>query len=171
MNIIELLVKELDQEAAITRKMLNCVSDDDYDWQPHPKSMTVRRLATHLADLGNWFAMTLTTSELDFMTTNWKEEIINDTSSLLNYFERSLANGRSHLEQATEADLQEMWTLRSGEHILSSTTKYEMIRIILGQMIHHRAQLGVFLRLLNIPIPGTYGPSADEMPAEPVINF
>ena len=168
MNIIELLLKELDQEAAITRKMLNCVSDDDYDWQPHPKSMTVRRLATHLADLGNWFAMVLTTSELDFATTDWKEEIINDTPALLEYFERSLTNGRNYLEKATEADLQEMWTLRSGEHILSHSTKYEMIRITFGQMIHHRAQLGIFLRLLNIPIPSTYGPSADEMPAEPV---
>jgi len=171
MNIIELLVKELDQEAAITRKMLNCVSDDDYDWQPHPKSMTVRRLVTHLADLGNWFPMTLNTSELDFETTDWKEEVINDTPALLEYFERSMTNGRNTLEKATEEQLQEMWTLRSGAHILSSSTKYEMIRIIFGQMIHHRAQLGVFLRLLNIPIPGTYGPSADEMPAEPVVNF
>lgn len=168
MNIIELLLKELDQEAAITRKMLNCVSDEDYDWQPHPKSMTLRRLVTHLADLGNWFPMTLNTSELDFETTDWKEEAINDTTALLNYFERSMTNGRTHLEIATEAQLQEMWTLRSGAHILSSSTKYEMIRIIFGQMIHHRAQLGVFLRLLNIPIPGSYGPSADEMPAEPV---
>ena len=168
MNIIELLVKELNQETDITRKMLNCVSDEDYDWQPHPKSMTVRRLVTHLADLGNWFAMTLNTSELDFETTDWKEEVINDTTALLNYFERSTTSGIENLQKATEGQLQEMWTLRSGTHILSHSTKYEMVRIIFGQMIHHRAQLGVFLRLLNIPIPGTYGPSADEMPAEPV---
>lgn len=171
MNITELLVKELDTEAAITRKMLNCVSDDDYDWQPHPKSMTVRRLATHLADLGNWFSMTLNTSGLDFATTDWKEEVINDTPALLDYFERSTASGRTELSKATEAQLQEMWTLSNGEQILSRTTKYETVRMIFGQMIHHRAQLGVFLRLLNIPIPGTYGPSADEMPAEPVVNL
>jgi len=170
MNIIELLVKELDSETAITRKMLSCVSDEDFDWQPHPKSMTLRRLTTHLADLGNWFGMTLNTSELDFETTDWKEEVINDTPALLNYFEKSAANGRTQLQQATEPQLQETWTLRSGAHVLSHTTKYEMIRIIIGQMIHHRAQLGVFLRLLNIAIPGTYGPSADEMPAEPVTH-
>ena len=163
MNITQLLVEELDRESAITRKMLQIVPNDKYDWQPHVKSMTVRRLATHLADLGNWFAMVLTTSELNFAQSDWKEEVINDTTALLSYFEKNLANGKAQLENATEEQLQEMWTLRNGDHVLSATTKYEFIRITFGQMIHHRAQLGVFLRLLDIPIPGSYGPSADEM--------
>jgi uncharacterized damage-inducible protein DinB len=163
MNIIELLLKELNEEAQTTRKMLTLVPDDKYDWQPHIKSMTVRRLATHIADLPNWIAMTLKTTGLDFATADWKEEVVNDTQALLAYFERSLANGKTHLEATSDEQLAPMWTLRNGDHIIAVMTKYEMIRISLSQIIHHRAQLGVFLRLLDIPIPGSYGPSADEM--------
>ena len=163
MNIINLLLKELDVEIANTRKMLERIPNDKYDWQPHVKSMTVRRLATHLADLPNWVAMTLNTAELDFQNNDWKEEVVNNTDELLAYFDRSVANGKAALEQARIEQLDEPWTLRSGEQIFIQATKYEMIRISIGQIIHHRAQMGVFLRLLNIPIPGPYGPSADEM--------
>jgi len=163
MNIIELLLKELDAEVANTRKMLERIPNDKYDWQPHVKSMTIRRLATHLADLPNWIAMTLTTAELDFATSDWKEDVINNTGELLSVFERSVVNGKAQLEKANEATLQEIWTMRSGVQIYFQSTKYEFIRITIAQIIHHRAQMGVFLRLLNIPIPGPYGPSADEM--------
>lgn len=163
MNIIELLLKELDVEVANTRKMLARIPNDSYDWQPHPKSMTVRRLAAHIADLPNWIAMTLTTPELDFATSDWKEEVVNTTEELLVVFERSVINGKTHLEKANEEQLQEQWTMRSGEQIYMQCTKYEIIRMSIAQIIHHRAQMGVFLRLLNIPIPGPYGPSADEM--------
>ena len=163
MNIINLLLKELDVEIANTRKMLERIPNDKYDWQPHVKSMTVRRLATHLADLPNWVAMTLNTAELDFQNNDWKEEVVNNTDELLAYFDRSVANGKAALEEARIEQLDEPWTLRSGEQIFIQATKYEMIRISIGQIIHHRAQMGVFLRLLNIPIPGPYGPSADEM--------
>ena len=163
MNIIELLLKELDAEVANTRKMLERIPNDKYDWQPHVKSMTIRRLATHLADLPNWIAMTLTTTELDFATSDWKEDVINNTVELLSVFERSVLNGKEQLEKANEAALQEIWTMRSGVQIYFQSTKYEFIRTTIAQIIHHRAQMGVFLRLLNIPIPGPYGPSADEM--------
>jgi uncharacterized damage-inducible protein DinB len=163
MNIIDLLLKEYNEETAITRKMLERIPNDKYDWQPHPKSMTIRRLASHIADLPNWIALTLTTNELDFAASDWKEEVINTTEDLLTCFERSVANGKAHLENATEQQLQQQWTMRSGEQIYLQSTKYEFVRITFGQIIHHRAQMGVFLRLLNIPIPGAYGPSADEM--------
>lgn len=163
MNIIELLLKELKEETAITRKMLERIPSDKYDWQPHVKSMTVRRLAAHIADLPNWIPMTLTTTELDFATAGWKEEIVNNTEELLACFDRSVANSIAGLEKAAEEQLQQQWIMRSGEQIYVKATKYEFIRITFGQMIHHRAQMGVFLRLLNIPIPGAYGPSADEM--------
>ena len=78
-------------------------------------------------------------------------------------FEKSYADGKAHLEKATEADLLPNWTLRNGEEIYSVSTKAEVIRMAFCQIVHHRAQLGVFLRLLNVPIPGSYGPSADEM--------
>ncbi len=163
MSLIKMFLKELDMESQTTRKMLARVPDDKYDWQPHPKSMTIRRLATHVAELPSWITMTLTTSELDFATSPYKPETINNTSELMNYFERTLADGRAHLEQATEEQLSDSWTLRNGDRILSTTSKSDVLRMVYSQIIHHRAQLGVYLRLLDVPIPGSYGPSADDM--------
>ncbi|MDB5263954.1 MAG: DinB family protein [Adhaeribacter sp.] len=163
MDVIKMFSQEMEQEAQTTRKMLAIVPNDKYDWQPHPKSMTIRRLATHIAELPSWVTMTLTTDELDFASNPYQPENINNTEELLVYFEKSLADGRSSLPQATEEQLLQPWTLRNGDEIYSTTTKAEVIRMAFSQIIHHRAQLGVYLRLLNIPIPGSYGPSADEM--------
>jgi uncharacterized damage-inducible protein DinB len=107
--------------------------------------------------------MALTTDELDFANNPYQPVEINNTKELLDYFERSLAEGKKSLMSATENDLLPNWTLRNGDQVYSVSTKYEVIRMSFGQIIHHRAQLGVYLRLLNIPIPGSYGPSADEM--------
>jgi uncharacterized damage-inducible protein DinB len=162
MSLIQMLLKEMDQEANTTRKMLSRIPDDKYDWQPHPKSMTIQALATHVAELPSWVTMALHTDELDFATSPYEPSTVNKTADLLDFFERSLADGKASLSQATEDQLEPTWTLRSGDQILSQTTKGEMIRIAYSQTVHHRAQLGVYLRLLNIPIPGSYGPSADE---------
>ena len=162
MKIIPMLLKEMEQEAQTTRKMLERVPNDKYDWQPHEKSMTLRRLATHIAELPSWITMALTTDELDFANSPYKPVEINNTAELLEYFERSFADGRSHLEKATEEELPQPWTLRNGGQVYNVYTKGEVIRVAFSQTVHHRAQLGVFLRLLNIPIPGSYGPSADE---------
>lgn len=161
-QIIEMLVKEMDQEANTTRKMLACVPDDKYDWKPHPKSMAIRMLATHIAELPTWVTLALTTDEIDFAAAPYNPAIVNNTKELLALFERSFENGRSHLVKAKDADLLPDWTMRSGETIYSVATKGETIRHAYSQMVHHRAQLGVSLRLLDIPIPGSYGPSADE---------
>jgi uncharacterized damage-inducible protein DinB len=163
MQIIPMLLKEMEQEAKTTRKMLACVPNDKYNWQPHAKSMTVRKLATHIAELPSWVTMVLTTSGLDFATNPYNPVAINDTTTLMEYFETTLADGRAHLEKATEEQLTEMWTLSNGDQILSVSTKLETIRMTYCQIVHHRAQLGVYLRLLDVPIPGSYGPSADEM--------
>ena len=161
--MIQMFLKELDMEAKTTRKMLSRIPDDKYDWQPHPKSMTIRRLATHVAELPSWITMTLNTSELDFASNPYKPEIINNTAELMNYFEKNLADGRANLEGATEEQLSDNWTLRNGEEVYSTTPKSEVLRMTYSQIIHHRAQLGVYLRLLDVPIPGSYGPSADDM--------
>jgi uncharacterized damage-inducible protein DinB len=161
--MIQMFLKELDMEAKTTRKMLSRIPDDKYNWQPHPKSMTIRRLATHVAELPSWITMTLTTNELDFAANPYKPEVINNTAELMSYFERTLADGRAHLEGATEEQLYDNWTLRNGDEIYSTTSKGEVLRMTYSQIIHHRAQLGVYLRLLDIPIPGSYGPSADDM--------
>lgn len=152
----------MDQEALTTRKMLDRVPNDQYDWKPHEKSMSIRSLATHIAELSEWVTLTLHTDGLDFETNPYSPVPINNTTKLLEYFEKSFASGRASLAAANEEDLSLIWTLRSGEHILSQGTKGEMIRVVFSQIVHHRAQLGVYLRLLNIPIPGSYGPSADE---------
>ena len=163
MSTINSLLKEMDREAETTRKMLERVPNDKYDWKPHEKSMTIQRLATHIAELPAWVSMALTTTELDFATMDYKPEQVSNTAELLDYFERSLQDGKAHLSRATEEDLLPNWTLRSGEQIFSVEPKGEVIRMAYCQIVHHRAQLGVYLRLLNVPIPGSYGPSADDM--------
>jgi len=163
MTTIETLLKELEEEAVSTRKMLACVPNDKYDWQPHPKSMTIRRLVTHIADIPSWLEIAIYDDELNFATTTHKEPVINNTDELLKFQEESLAKGKVALESANEEQLNEQWTLRNGDYIISVRSKAEVIRMSYCQIVHHRAQLGVFLRLLNVPIPGSYGPSADEM--------
>ena len=161
-QLIPIFSKELEQESLVTRKMLERIPDDKYDWQPHPKSMTIRQLSTHIAELPTWITMALTTDELDFAKNEYKPKVINNTQELMAHFEQSLEDGRSQLLPENEAILEQTWTMRSGEEIYSRRSKAEVIRMTLNQITHHRAQMGVFLRLLDIPIPGSYGPSADE---------
>lgn len=168
MTRIQTFLKELAQETETTRKMLSRVPVDKYDWKPHEKSMSVRALATHIAELPTWIEMALTTDELDFATSPYNPVAIDNSPALLDYLEKSYEQGKNALENAKDETLDEMWVLRNGADIYSKTTKAEMVRISLSQTIHHRAQLGVFLRLLNVPIPGSYGPSADEQEFEVV---
>lgn len=161
-KLIQLMLAEMEQEAITTRKMLERIPDDKFDWKPHEKSMNIRQLATHIAELPGWVTMTLETSELDFSKNPYKQAPINSTAALLEHFEKSYKSGYSALEKADENQLNEMWTLRNGDTIYSTSKKYEVIRMSFSQIVHHRAQLGVFLRLLNVPIPGSYGPSADD---------
>lgn len=162
MSIIAMLVKEMDQEAGTTRKMLSRVPAAQFDWQPHPKSMTMRVLATHVAELPTWVTMALNTDELDFATSHYDPPRFEDTEALEAYFEKGLAEARIRLAKATEAELLRNWTMRNGDQIYMVATKGEVIRMAYSQTVHHRAQLGVYLRLNDIPIPGSYGPSADE---------
>ena len=162
MSIIQMLLKEMDQEALTTEKMLERVPDEKYDWKPHEKSMTIRQLATHIAELPTWVTMAIITNGIDFAENPYQPKMINNTAELLAFFKESLANGREHLAAATDKQLQPEWTLRNGNQVLYVGTKGEVVRMSFSQIVHHRAQLGVYLRLLNIPIPGSYGPSADE---------
>lgn len=162
MNIIELLLTEQSQEYPNTRKMLALVPDDKFDWKPHEKSMSMKQLTVHLAELPSWPSMILQTAELDFASFNYVPTPVNNTEELLSVFDKNLEKGRTALSAANEGQLNDFWTMRMGDQIISKNSKYEMIRHAFAQNIHHRAQLGVYLRLLNIPIPGVYGPSADD---------
>ncbi len=162
MTQISLFQKELEREATATRKMLAAVPNDKYDWKPHPKSMSIRQLTTHIAELPLWVGMALNTNELDFATMDYTPTEVKDTAALVQIFEKSLEDARTQLANGKEDSLDQLWTLRNGEQVYSKEPKSEVIRMSLSQIIHHRAQLGVFLRLLDVPIPGSYGPSADE---------
>ena len=149
MSRLQTFIKEFNQEAVTTRKMLQIVPNDKYNWQPHPKSMTIKRLATHIAELPTWIGMTLNTDELDFAANPYKPEDINNTEDLMAYFGNCHKEGISELENGNEDQLDNIWTLRNGDNILSKRTKAEVLRMVFCQIVHHRAQLGVYLRQLR----------------------
>lgn len=158
-QIIPALLKEMELEAKTTRKFLARIPEEHFGWQPHPKSMTLKSLATHIAELPGWVTMGLTTEGLDFAKNPYKQKEVTSTGELLDYFEETLASGLKALALAD--DLSGDWILRNGEIMLQHYNKYEVLRMTFSQIIHHRAQLGVYFRLLGIPVPASYGPSAD----------
>jgi uncharacterized damage-inducible protein DinB len=163
MSAITAFQQELEREAETTRKMLSVIPTGKFDWKPHPKSMTIKVLATHIADIFTWFGMVINTAELDFAKNPYQPEEVNSTPELLALFEKNLVQGRTALAGAKDEQLADNWMMRNGEEIWVNDNKHDVLRMCFGQIIHHRAQMGVFLRLLNVPIPGSYGPSADEM--------
>jgi uncharacterized damage-inducible protein DinB len=163
MNVIPFLLKELEQEATTTRKFFKLLKPEDFLWKPHEKSMSIKELSTHIAELPAWIDLVINRDEFDFKD-NYQWPVANTPVDLMNILEDSMKKATTALLSVkNEDDLLQTWTMRYGETILVTVTKYEAIRNpAISQTIHHRAQLGVFLRLLNIPIPGSYGPSADE---------
>ena len=161
MTFIEFFKQQFIEEAATTRKMLSRVPNDKLDYKPHEKSMVMKSLVTHIADLPGWIHFTLTTDELDFQK-GYEQPDIKTNKELMDYFEKRYNDGLSALIAENEKELDKPWTLRNGETIYATNPKVDVLRMSMSQQIHHRAQLGVYLRLLNIPIPGSYGPSADE---------
>ncbi len=162
MTFTESFLNELNHEAVTTRKMLERVPADLFHWQPHPKSMTLKQLATHVAELPTWINMVINTKELDFEANPYKPVSLSNEQELLAYFEEALTEGKEALSKANDEQLTDRWVLRSGAAIYSDELKRDFLRHCFCQVVHHRAQLGVYLRLLDIPIPGSYGPSADE---------
>jgi uncharacterized damage-inducible protein DinB len=161
MTFIEFFKQQFTEEGNTTRKMLERVPEDKFNYKPHEKSMDMLTLSTHVADLPGWIHMALTADEFDFSKPYQPPQITNN-ADLLAYFEKRYADGLSTLVSENEAILGKPWTLRNGEIIYSTSPKIDIIRMAFSQQIHHRAQLGVYLRLLHIAIPGSYGPSADE---------
>lgn len=162
MDIIKALLKEFQSEFETSKKFLNLVPADKFDWAPHEKSMKMKALASHIAELPSWVSLAITADGLDFATAPYEEKPVASNNDLLKLLEESYASGKSELEKVDPEILNNQWILRNGDQILGDLTKYEMIRVAFSQTTHHRAQLGVYLRLLDIPIPGSYGPSADD---------
>jgi uncharacterized damage-inducible protein DinB len=161
MSQIGSLVKEMEEQALITKKFMELVPQDKFEWQPHPKSMTLGKLASHVAELAGWASMVVTTDELDFAANPYTAEPIKTNADLMRYFEENFEKGHTDLMNADESVLDENWTLRNGDTIYSTEPKRDVIRMSYNQIVHHRAQLGVYFRLLDIPVPQSFGPTAD----------
>jgi uncharacterized damage-inducible protein DinB len=165
MTFSEGLLPEFDEEMKNTRKMLECVPDGKFEYQPHPKSMKLGRLASHVATIPSWAVMTLDTEVLN-LDSNFKPEVAGSRAELVAMFEKGVAEARAKIAKATDADWAKTWTLSyGGKPVFSMPRSAVMRSTVMNHMIHHRAQLGVFLRLNDVAIPGAYGPSADEMKA------
>ncbi len=162
MPLSEMLLPEFDEEMKNTRKILECVPDGKFEYQPHPKSMALGRLATHVAELPSWAAVTLNTEVLD-MPSDFKPVIAASRAELLEMFDKNVSDARAKIAGAADADWQVMWTFKWGGKTIMSMPRAAVVRgVVMNHLIHHRAQLGVYLRLNEVSIPGMYGPSADE---------
>ena len=163
MALNKALIAELKHEATNTRKMLERVPEDKFSWKPHEKSMTLQRIATHLAEIPTWVTNAVKNDELDFATWVRKPSAISNTKELVEHFDKTIAEAVETLENASDEVLHEKWTLRRGDHVIFEMPKVVAVRnLALNHSLHHRGQLSVYLRLLDIPVPGMYGPSADE---------
>jgi uncharacterized damage-inducible protein DinB len=158
------LLMEFDHEIAGTRKTLERVPFDKADWRPHPKSWPLATLATHVARLPGWAKETLTLDALDMAAGNqdWSKAATSH-ADLMALFDKNVAAGRAALEGTSDATFMQPWSLKSGETVHFTMPKIAVLRgFVMSHLIHHRAQLGVYLRLLDVPVPALYGPSADE---------
>lgn len=162
MSFSQTLLPEFDEEIKNTRKILECVPDDKLDYQPHAKSMNLARLATHVAELPSWTTFTIDQDVLD-MQPGFKPHFAESRAEILEMFDKNVAEARTKIQCATDEHWQKIWTFKfAGKTIMSMPRSAVMRSVIMNHLIHHRAQLGVFLRLNDVAIPGMYGPSADE---------
>jgi len=161
MSLSASMLPEFDHEMAATRKTLSRVPEAKFAWAPHPKSMTAHRLAAHIANIPTWMTLTLQLSEID--VAGYKQEEPESLAALLAHFDKGVAAARQAMEATSDAAWMEPWTLKSGGHVAFTMPRIAVVRsMILNHNIHHRGQLTVYLRQLDVPVPALYGPSADE---------
>lgn len=163
MKISELLLIDFDAEMASTRRTLERIPEKDAQWKPHEKSMPIGRLALHVARLPEFATRILTTDQLDMAAEKWPDIVFESTPHLLSELERTSAELKTALGNSSDEELQKKWSLRFGDKVIVDEPRMTLYRtMFLNHIVHHRAQLGVYLRLLNLPVPGLFGPSADE---------
>jgi uncharacterized damage-inducible protein DinB len=163
MTTCQTITLDYDDEMKSTRKLLERVPLDEAHrgYKPHEKSMSLERLATHVAQIPSWPTMALA-SELFELQPGFKPSIAASTTELLELFDKSVAEGRASIASATDSEMQKDWTFKFGDQFSFTQARTKVIRSFINHLVHHRAQLGVYLRLSGIAIPGMYGPSADE---------
>jgi uncharacterized damage-inducible protein DinB len=160
MSIGQSLLPEFDQETSTTRKVLERVPTEKGQWKPHPKSFPLGHLAQLVAGMPGWLPRMLMHAHLDLgMSSPYTFQA---TEALLEQFDRGVRDGRAALGAAEDASFDEPWALKHGDHVLFTMPRGVVVRQHFNHMVHHRAQLGVYLRLLDIPVPSMYGPTADE---------
>src|ERR1700680_882521 len=166
MPMNQALLPEFDHEMANPRKTLERVPDGKFDWKPHTKSMAMGALAVHVASIPQWAGMTLNTPQFDVRPVGGPEARapeLHTRAEILSHFDKSTAEARAALAAASDESLMTPWSLLAAGKPIFTMPRVAVIRsMIMNHMIHHRAQLGVYLRLNDVPVPGLYGPSADE---------
>lgn len=160
MRIADKLLPEFDQEMAATRRVIERVPDDNPDWKPHPKSFSIEHLAQLLAWLPGWIGQTLTSTELDLATgAGYSNE---STDTLLELFDENVRKSRDAIAAAQDSDSDVAWSLKMKENVLFTAPRGTIVRQHISHLSHHRGQMTVYLRLLDVPVPSIYGPTADE---------
>ncbi len=166
MTIAESLLPEFDQEMGNTRKVIARVPNGKTDWRPHPKSMQLGYLAVHLSMLPNWVNMILEKDELDIglmMKSGWKMPDFESADASVAVFDDIIMKARSALATASDAELMKPWSLKNNGVVVFTLPKIATLRsMVFNHVIHHRGQMTVYLRLNDVPLPGLYGPTADE---------
>lgn len=160
MSIGQSLLPEFDQEMATTRRLLERVPDDKGTWKPHPKSFPLGHLAQLIAGMPGWQTHTLRGTDLDLAT--FPGYTFETTATLLEGFDRNVRTAREAFVTAKDADFEVPWSLRHGAQVFFTLPRAAVVRQNLNHLVHHRGQLTVYLRLLDVPIPSIYGPTADE---------
>jgi uncharacterized damage-inducible protein DinB len=166
MTLADMLLPEFDQEMKTTRKYLERFPADKADYKPHEKSMTMARLASHVAEMPTWATVTFTADEMDLNPIGGAPHKTPDyrtSAELLASFDKNVAEARAAIAGAADGDHAKGWSLKSAGKTYFTMPKGVVLRtFVLSHIIHHRAQLGVYYRLNNVPVPATYGPTADE---------
>jgi uncharacterized damage-inducible protein DinB len=166
MKISDMFLPEFDQEMTTARKTLERIPEDKLGWKPHEKSMTLGRLAGHVAELAGWAVPTLTQDSLDFAPPGqppFQPTIATSRKQVLDIFDKNREESRKAIAATSNDEFMKNWTLLRGGQTLMTMPKIAVLRnFCINHVIHHRAQLGVYLRLNDIAVPSVYGPSADE---------
>jgi len=163
MSIAQGLLAEFDMETASTRRTLERLPEDKLDWTPDPKSMSLGRLAAHVAEMPGWAAMTMSTNELDFAAGSYTPAVAKSREQVLKLADDNASAARAAIAAASDADFMKPWTLRNGDQVYFTMPKIAVLRgMVMNHTIHHRGQLTVYYRMNGVPVPALYGPSADE---------
>lgn len=166
MKISETVLPEFDHEMANTRKALERVPFDKLSWKPHPKSMTFGALAAHIATMPDWAKLTMDMDAFDYAPPGappYQTPTFASNQALLDAFDKGVAEARAAIASTDDAKFLAPWSLMAGGKTVMTMPRAAVVRsFVMNHIIHHRAQLGVYLRLNDIAVPGVYGPTADE---------